>query len=124
MWNFHLKPRVSKRQVSKTLNISERCLYSYLKIAIGIFDFEQDYPQSANSVVTRVGLTDYQKWVIQGLVLGVQSGLLIKSELVELWCDEYLIKDEVAAQLTKEKYNQFITKETEQNESYAIVKAA
>lgn len=124
MWSVDEKERISKRQVAKNLRVTERCLYTYLDIANGIFDFEQDYPQFESHIFTRVGLTEYQIWVIQTLVAGVNSGCLIKSQLREFWHGELFIRDEIAQQLTKEKYNQFITKESQENGFNSIVKAA
>lgn len=67
--------RTSKRELAKILNISERNLYYYLEIAGQTLDFNDDYPLLGGEYLTRIGLTEYQIWVVRQLINLMQTGV-------------------------------------------------
>lgn len=97
--------RTSKKKLISDLGISSQCFYaSYLKIAEELCDFIKDYPTLDGNQHKRIGLTDYQVWVIKNIFAMVRGGIN-KSQIVYADSDGFTVFNETYEEfLSKENY--------------------
>lgn len=94
--------RTSKKELAEALNITPQWLYGcYLKLANQSSDFNTDYPQLGTEYRTRIGLTDYQVWVVKSIFQLIQGGMRT---------EEIVYQDEEGFTKFNEKLDQFLSK--------------
>ena len=101
-----LTNRKTITQLAKELGVSrEHVQRYYLAIAVQTSDFSKDYPQLGGTTFTRVGLSEYQQWVLHRIRALVAAGWT-KTHFFEDDDDITLIRDEVDDYLSKRKYEE------------------
>jgi|GEM_PF-2679082 len=105
--------RRDKKEVAKSLEITPQWLHAcYLKIAEQVTDFIFDYPQLGNSYRKRVGLTNYQVWVLEKLVALVKGGMKTW-EMVHEVDGVIVFNEQLDVELSKESYLKEISQEVQ-----------
>ena len=97
--------RTLKKTLIARLGISPQCFFdSYLPLAEQCPDFLTDYPLCDGQHFKRIGLTDYQVWVVQMIFSLVQSGLPKRHIAYKDEDGFYFMPQEIEQFLSKENY--------------------
>jgi hypothetical protein len=59
--------RTSKKKLVEEMKISHQTLFNYLSFCNFFDDFVSDYTNEYGIYSTRIGLTDYQVWVVKSI---------------------------------------------------------